>query len=87
MHFMQIRRRILKIKPSSVENLGFEEEHEDHNDDNDKLTTLIVDGSSLTISKKIGDYILRRNGYMRKKEFIKLHIAVDEDPKVISYKE
>ena len=61
MHFTHIRRRVLKIKPSSVENLGFEEEEED-----DKPMTLIVDVSGLTISKK-GDYILRRNGYVRKR--------------------
>jgi hypothetical protein len=60
MHFTHIRRRVLKIKPSSVENLGFEEEEDD------KPMTLIVDVSGLTISKK-GDYILRRNGYVRKR--------------------
>jgi hypothetical protein len=39
MHFTHIRRRVLKIKPSSsVKNLGFEEEEED-----DKPMTLIVD--------------------------------------------
>jgi hypothetical protein len=60
MHFTHIRRRVLKIKPSSVKNLGFEEE-------DDKPMTLIVDVSGLTISKK-GDYILRRrNGYVRKR--------------------
>lgn len=50
MHFFtHIRRRILKIKPSVVNlNLG--------NDDDDKLVTLIVDASGLTVSKK-GDYI------------------------------
>jgi hypothetical protein len=61
MHFTHIRRRVLKIEPSSVENLGFEEEH-------DKPMTLIVDASGLTISKKKEDYILRRrNGYVRKR--------------------
>jgi hypothetical protein len=37
MHFTHIRRRVLKIKPSSVKNLGFEEEEDD------KPMTLIVD--------------------------------------------
>jgi predicted restriction endonuclease len=43
MHFTHIRRRVLKIKPSSsVENLGFEEEEEEEEED-DKPMTLIVD--------------------------------------------
>src|SRR2546421_11602926 len=43
MHFIHIRRRMLKIRPS-VGQLNFEE--------NDKPITLIVDASGLTISKK-----------------------------------
>jgi hypothetical protein len=74
MHFTHIRRRVLKIKPSSVENLGFEEE-------DDKPMTLIVDASGLTISKK-GDYI-EEKWIREKKEFIKLHISVDEESKKI----
>ena len=71
-----IRRRILKIKPSSVRNLGFKEEEK-----HDKPIILIVDASGLTISKK-GDYI--EDKWIReKKEFIKLHIAVDEESKKI----
>jgi hypothetical protein len=79
MHFTHIRRRILKIKPS-VRNLGFEEGEED-----DKPITLIVDASGLTISKK-GDYI--EDKWIReKKEFVKLHIAVDEkSKKVVSFR-
>jgi Transposase DDE domain len=73
MHFTHIRRRVLKIKPSSVENLGFEE--------HDKPMTLIVDASGLTISKK-GDYI-EEKWIRQKKEFIKLHICVDEESKKI----
>ena len=68
MHFTQIRRRILKIKRPSIENLGCEEEY-------NKPITLIVDASGLTITKK-GDYIEDR-WIRKKKEFIKLHIAVD----------
>lgn len=71
MHFTHIRRTILKIKPSSVRNLGFEE----GGDDDDKPITLIVDASGLTISKK-GDYI-EEKWIREKKDFIKLHIAVD----------
>ena len=63
MHFTQIRRRILKIKRPSVENLGCEEEY-------NKPITLIVDASGLTITKK-GDYIEDR-WIRKKKEFIKL---------------
>lgn len=78
MHFTHIRRRILKIKPS-VRNLGFEGE------DDDKPITLIVDASGLTISKK-GDYI-EEKWIREKKEFVKLHIAVDEkSKKVISFR-
>lgn len=78
MHFTHIRRSILKIKPS-VRNLGFEGEEDD------KPITLIVDASGLTISKK-GDYI--EDKWIReKKEFVKLHIAVDEkSKKVISFR-
>ena len=78
MHFTHIRRRILKIKPS-VRNLGFEGE------DDDKPITLIVDASGLTISKK-GDYI-EEKWTREKKEFVKLHIAVDEkSKKVVSFR-
>ena len=77
LHFTHIRRRILKIKPSSVGNLGFKEE-EKHN----KPIILIVDASGLTISKK-GDYIEEEKWIREKKEFIKLHIAVDEESKKI----
>jgi hypothetical protein len=62
MHFTHIRRRILKIKPSSVENLGFEEEEED-----DKPIMLIVDALGLTISKRKVIIFRRRNGYVRKR--------------------
>jgi hypothetical protein len=79
MHFTHIRRRILKIKPS-VRNLGFEGEEDD-----DKPITLIVDASGLTISKK-GDYI-EEKWIREKKEFVKLHIAVDEkSKKVVSFR-
>ena len=79
MHFTHIRRRILKIKPS-VRNLGFEGEEDD-----DKPITLIVDASGLTISKK-GDYI-EEKWIREKKEFVKLHTAVDEkSKKVISFR-
>ena len=75
MHFTHIRRRILKIKPSVV-NLG---------NDDDKPVTLVVDASGLTVSKK-GDYI-EEKWIREKKEFIKLHIAVDEkSEKVVSFR-
>jgi hypothetical protein len=51
MHFTHSRRRILKIKPSSIGNLNFEEEYDDDDDDDDKLMTVVVESSSsLTIS-------------------------------------
>lgn len=78
MHFTHIRRSILKIKPS-VRNLGFEGEEDD------KPITLIVDASGLTISKK-GDYI-EEQWIHEKKEFVKLHIAIDEkSKKVVSFR-
>src|SRR4249920_2199536 len=78
MHFTHIRRSILKIKPS-VRNLGFEGEEDD------KPITLIVDASGLTISKK-GDHI-EEKWIREKKEFVKLHIAVDEkSKKVVSFR-
>ena len=44
------------------------------NDDDSKPITLIVDASGLTITKK-GDY-MEQKWIRKKKEFIKLHIAV-----------
>ena len=68
-HFTQIRRRILNVKPS-VGNLNLDN---DNGDDNKPLT-LIVDASGLTVTKKGGDYI-EQKWIHKKKEFIKLHIA------------
>jgi Transposase DDE domain len=80
-HFTQIRRRILKVKPS-VGNLNLDN---DNDDDNNKPITLIVDASGLTITKK-GDYI-EQKWIRKKKEFIKLHIAVDaKSKKVVSFR-
>jgi hypothetical protein len=74
MHFTHIRRRILKIKPQL--NLGSV-------DDDNKPVTLIVDASGLTVSNK-GDYTEEK---WKKKEFFKLHIAVDErSEKVVSFR-
>jgi Transposase DDE domain len=78
MHFTQIRRRMLKVKPS-IGNLNL-----DNNDDN-KPITVIVDASGLTITKK-GDYI-EQKWIRKKKEFIKLHIAVDaKSEKIVSFR-
>ena len=74
MHFTHIRRRMLKVKPSIAE-MHFE---------NEEPITLIVDASGLTVSKK-GDYI-EEKWIREKKDFIKLHIAVDEkSKKVVSF--
>lgn len=82
-HFTQIRRRILKVKPS-VGNLNVDNENDDNCDDNKPLT-LIVDASGLTITKK-GDYI-EQKWIRKKKEFVKLHIAVDaKSEKIISFR-
>jgi hypothetical protein len=78
-HFTQIRRRILKVKPS-VGNLNL-----DNDDDNKPITLIVDDASGLTITKK-GDYI-EQKWIRKKKEFIKLHIAVDaESKKVVSFR-
>jgi hypothetical protein len=70
-----MRRRMLKIKPS-IEEMDFE---------NEEPITLIVDALGLTISKK-GDYI-EKKWICEKKEFIKLHIAVEEkSKKVVSFR-
>ena len=45
-HFTQIRRRILKVKPS-VGNLNLNNDNDD--DNNNKPLTLIVDASGLTV--------------------------------------
>jgi len=74
-HFTQIRRRLLKVKPS-VGNLNL-----GSGDDDNKPLTLIVDASGLTVTKK-GDYI-EQKWIRKKKEFIKLHIAVDAKSEMI----
>ena len=85
-HFTQIRRRILKVKPS-IGDLNLDNNNDDDNDDDKdkKPITLIVDASGLTITKK-GDYI-EQKWIRKKKEFIKLHIAVDaKSKKVVSFR-
>jgi hypothetical protein len=58
-HFTQIRRRILKVKPSiGYLNLG-------NDDDNKPITLIVDDASGLTITKK-GDYIEQK--WIRKKK-------------------
>jgi hypothetical protein len=73
-HFTHIRRRMTRIKPS----IG-------NDNDNEGPITLVVDASGLTVSKK-GDYI-EEKWIRKKKEFIKLHIAVDaKSKKVVSFR-
>ena len=51
----------------------------------DEPITMIVDASGLTVSKK-GDYI-EEKWIRKKKEFVKLHIAVDaKSKKVVSFR-
>jgi hypothetical protein len=74
-HFTHIRRRMIRIKPS----IG------NDNDSTEEPITLVVDASGLTVSKK-GDYI-EEKWKRKKKEFIKLHIAVDaKSKKVVSFR-
>lgn len=75
MHFTHMRRRILKIKPT-VGELDFEDS---------EPVTLVLDASGLTTSKK-GDYI-EEKWKREKKEFVKLHIAVDvKSKKIVSFR-
>jgi hypothetical protein len=79
-HFTQIRRRTLKIKPT-VGNLNLDS----GDDDDNKPLTLIVDASGLTVTKK-RDYI-EQKWISKIKEFIKLHIAVDaKSEKIVSFR-
>src|SRR5712691_5489222 len=78
-HFTHIRRRMIRIKPSILE-IGFGD-----NNDSKEPITLIVDASGLTVSKK-GHYI-EQKWIRKKKEFVKLHIAVDANSKkVVSFR-
>ena len=73
-HFTHIRRRMIRIKPP----IG-------NDNDNGEPITLVVDASALTVSKK-GDYI-EEKWIRKKKEFIKLHIAIDaKSKKVVSFR-
>ena len=74
-HFTHIRRRMIRIKPS----IG------NDNHSTEEPITLVVDASGLTVSKK-GDYI-EEKWIRKKKEFIKLHIAIDaKSKKVVSFR-
>src|SRR5205823_7108132 len=78
-HFTHMRRRILKIKPF-IEEMGFEKD-----DDCEPITMIVDDASGLTVSKE-GDYI-EEKWIRKKKEFVKLHIAVDaKSKKVVSFR-
>ena len=79
-HFTQIRRRILRVKPS-VGNLNLD----NNNDGNNPITVIVGASGLLTITKK-GDYI-EQKWIRKRKEFIKLHIAVDaKSEKIISFR-
>jgi hypothetical protein len=79
MHLTHLRRRILKIRPS-VTCVSIDDDN-----DNDKPVTLVVDASGFTITKK-GDYI-EQKWIRKRKEFVKLHIAVDaKSKKIMSFR-
>jgi hypothetical protein len=76
-HFTHIRRRMIRIKPSILEM--------DFGDGKEEPIALIVDASGLTVSRK-GHYI-EQKWIRKKKEFVKLHIAVDaKSKKVVSFR-
>ncbi len=76
-HFTHIRRRMIRLKPSILET--------DFGDGKEEPITLIVDASGLTVSRK-GHYI-EQKWIRKKKEFVKLHIAVDaKSKKVVSFR-
>ena len=81
LNFTQIRRRILKIKPS-VGNLNLD----NNNDGSNNPITVIVGASGLLTITKKGDYI-EQKWIRKRKEFIKLHIVVDtKSEKIISFR-
>ena len=73
-HFTHIRRRMIRLKPSILEM--------DFGDGKEEPITLIVDASGLTVSRK-GHYI-EQKWIRKKKEFVKLHIAVDAKSKKVA---
>jgi hypothetical protein len=76
-HFTHIRRRMIRLKPSILEM--------DFGDGKEEPIALIVDASGLTVSGK-GHYI-EQKWIRKKKEFVKLHIAVDaKSKKVVSFR-
>ena len=76
-HFTHIRRRMIRLKPSILEM--------DFGDGKEEPIALIVDASGLTVSRK-GHYI-EQKWIRKKKEFVKLHIAVDaKSKKVVSFR-
>ncbi|PWU80638.1 MAG: hypothetical protein DLM72_11230, partial [Candidatus Nitrosopolaris wilkensis] len=79
-HLTHIRRRMIRIK--SIANTDFGNDNEGKGEG---PITLIVDASGLTVSNK-GHYI-EQKWIRKKKEFVKLHIAVDaKSKKVVSFR-
>jgi hypothetical protein len=74
-HFAHIRRRMIRVKPLILE-MDFVN---DNGKEEEEPRTLIVDASSLTVSRK-GHYTGQKS-IRKKKEFIKLHVAVDANPR------
>src|SRR5207249_11871227 len=67
-HFTQIRRRILKVKPS-IGDLNLDNDGDDDGEDKKRITLIVDDASGLTITKK-GDYYIEQKWIRKKKEFI-----------------
>ena len=80
-HFTQIRRRILKVKPS-VGNLNLDNDNDDDDDDNKPITLIVDDASGLTITKRRGLHRTKMD-QEEKEFFIKLHIAVNAKSKKV----
>jgi hypothetical protein len=78
-HFAYIRRRMIRVKPLILE-MDFVNDND--NGKEEEPITLIVDASGLTVSRK-GHYIGQKP-IRKKKEFIKLHVAVDAKSKKVS---
>src|SRR5439155_14493560 len=55
-HFTQIRRRILKVKPS-IGHLNLDNDDDDDGEDNKPITLIVDDASGRTITKKGNYYI------------------------------
>jgi hypothetical protein len=68
---------MIRVKPSILE-MYFVNDNDNGKEEEEPIT-LIVDASGLTVSRK--RHYIEQKWIRKKKEFIKLHIAVDANPR------